>query len=230
MCFSANASFGAGAVLLTAGVLALRKVNHSSQIIFAAIPILFSVQQFAEGFVWLSLANKNFEGVEKFATTFFLIFAQVVWPSMAPLSIFFLEKEEKRKKILRIITIMGILVAVYLAYCLKAYDVKAEIISNHIHYSLNFPLAYAWWSGIFYFIPTVLPHFVSGNKRISWLGITITASYLFTKIFYDNYLISIWCFFAAILSVLILSIVTKMNEPLAERPSVALYPKGMPGT
>jgi hypothetical protein len=229
MCFSANASFGASAVLLTAGIFALRKVNHPSRIIFAAIPLLFSVQQFAEGFVWLSLTNKNFEGVEKSASTFFLIFAQVVWPAMVPLSIYTLEKDVRRKKVLGILSIMGTLVAVYLGYCLKAYEANAVIVANHIHYSLNFPLAYSWWSGIFYFIPTVLPHFISGNKRIAWLGITITASYFFTKIFYDNYLISIWCFFAAVLSVQVLFILTKMNEPLAEGPPIALYPKGLPG-
>jgi hypothetical protein len=47
MCFSANASFGMGAVLMVAGIASVKKVNNLSQVIFAAIPLLFAVQQFS---------------------------------------------------------------------------------------------------------------------------------------------------------------------------------------
>ncbi|MGE5108476.1 MAG: DUF6629 family protein [Sphingobacteriales bacterium] len=212
MCFSANASFGAGAVLLVVGALTLKKVHSPSQIAFASIPLLFSVQQFAEGLLWLSLTNKNYEGWEPFSTHFFLFFAQVLWPLWVPVSILLLERNTERKKILFILTGIGILLSSYFAWCLLNYPVKAEVIFYHIYYTLDFPHALVWVSGILYLILTVFPPFMSSHKKVWLLGIMIAASYLFTKIAYSNYLISVWCFFAAIISVLVLYIVTKMNK------------------
>jgi hypothetical protein len=215
MCFSASASFGAGTMLFVVGVLALKKTRKPSQVPFGAIPMLFSIQQFAEGFVWLSLTNKSFETLESYATNIFLVFAQVLWPILVPLSIFFLEKNTMRKKILGTLAIMGTLMAIFLIYCLFNYYAKAEIGYLHIHYQLNYPMALSWISGLIYFMPTVVPNFISSIKRISLLGFSIALSYIFTLIFYRDYLISVWCFFTAIQSGIVLYIVTKMNPPFS---------------
>lgn len=55
MCFSMEASFGASALLLGTGVAAAIKATSSPQRMLALIPLLFSVQQFAEGWLWLGL-------------------------------------------------------------------------------------------------------------------------------------------------------------------------------
>lgn len=49
MCFSASVSFSAGAVLSVIGVATLRQVKRPAEILFAATPILFALQQIAEG-------------------------------------------------------------------------------------------------------------------------------------------------------------------------------------
>ena len=54
MCFSAPASFIAGAVLATVGVVTLRMATRPAQIAFAAIPLLFGIQQLFEGLILLS--------------------------------------------------------------------------------------------------------------------------------------------------------------------------------
>jgi hypothetical protein len=57
MCFSATASFTAGAVLLGVGALTLRSALTSRQrhvLPFAAIPLLFAIQQLIEGVIWLT--------------------------------------------------------------------------------------------------------------------------------------------------------------------------------
>ena len=62
MCFSATASFTAGAVLLGVGTLTLRSAlasRHSHRrrdLPFAAIPLLFAIQQLIEGVVWLTVS------------------------------------------------------------------------------------------------------------------------------------------------------------------------------
>jgi hypothetical protein len=55
MCFSATANFVGSGVLGTIGVATLTKVKHRRELLFAALPALFAVHQFVEGFVWLGL-------------------------------------------------------------------------------------------------------------------------------------------------------------------------------
>lgn len=57
MCFSANASFGAGTILVTIGVVTVVMAKRRQDKIFAIIPILFGFQQFIEGFGWITLLN-----------------------------------------------------------------------------------------------------------------------------------------------------------------------------
>ena len=55
MCFSATANFVGSGVLGTIGVVTLKKVKHRRELLFAALPALFALHQFMEGFVWLGL-------------------------------------------------------------------------------------------------------------------------------------------------------------------------------
>jgi hypothetical protein len=52
MCFSARASFSAGAVLLGLGALTLKSVKRPRELTFAAIPLLFAIQQLSEGVIF----------------------------------------------------------------------------------------------------------------------------------------------------------------------------------
>jgi hypothetical protein len=51
MCFSATASFSASIVIGTLGVVTFKKSKNSNLKFLGAIPFLFAVQQFTEGFV-----------------------------------------------------------------------------------------------------------------------------------------------------------------------------------
>ena len=54
MCFSATASFVAGTGLAVLGVATLRAARRRPEIPFAAIPLIFGLQQMVEGALWLS--------------------------------------------------------------------------------------------------------------------------------------------------------------------------------
>ena len=49
MCFSAPASFTAAAVLLGLGTVTMRRARSRRELPYAAIPLLFGVQQLLEG-------------------------------------------------------------------------------------------------------------------------------------------------------------------------------------
>jgi hypothetical protein len=204
MCFSAGASFGASAVLGTLSVATLKNVKGSAQVPFAMIPLMFAVQQAAEGMLWIGLSGTEHESWRHFPIYIFLIFAQLIWPIWVPLSIWRLERDQARRKILAGLLAMGIIISAYLLYCMFVYDIKAEIHEGHIRYILNFPLAFAAISSVFYFMPTVLPLFISSFKGMWQLGLAVLSSFIVTKIYFDEHLISVWCFFAAIISMLIL--------------------------
>src|SRR5262249_14012472 len=58
MCFSAGATFAAGPPLLPAGLYCTRVAarGRPAYLPLALVPVVFSLQQFAEGFVWVGLA------------------------------------------------------------------------------------------------------------------------------------------------------------------------------
>ena len=215
MCFSAGASFGASVVLGTIGVVSLKKVEDPRQRAFAAIPVMFAVQQLSEGALWVALADPAHTSWQDFPLYVFLVFAQIIWPVWIPFSVLIMEKDPVRKRILTGLLSMGLLISIYLLYCLFAYPVFADIQAGHIRYTLNFPLAVAWISSVLYFIPTVISLFVSGVRRIPLLGAAILLSFMATKIFFEDHLISVWCFFAAVLSVVVLGIISSYNRSIA---------------
>ncbi|UPT69881.1 MAG: hypothetical protein M0D53_12150 [Flavobacterium sp. JAD_PAG50586_2] len=203
MCFSAIASFGAGTVLTVVGYASIRKVNSPNQYPFAYIPIFFAIQQFAEGALWLIIPGANHPELEEIYTTIFLVTAQVIWPVWVPLSILLLEKNKMLRTILSFLTAVGIIVSMVFAWCIIVYGSVARIDGHHICYEETYPIIFSEIGGYFYVMVTVLPTFFSRFKKIWILGLTICISYLITKIYYDNYLISVWCFFAAIISIII---------------------------
>lgn len=203
MCFSAGASFTAGVVLSTVGVANQRKVKKQSQMLFALIPLLFGLQQFAEGVLWVTLKIGVYSWLQNASTYIFLVPALVIWSLVIPLSMWFMEERKKRKNILTGLIVMGGMVSIFYAFCLTSYNVIPRINNFHIQYIHEFPQTPVDIVYLFYIISTVAPLFVSSVKRMWLFGILILLSYLVTAIFFTGYLTSVWCFFAALISVAI---------------------------
>jgi len=212
MCFSAGASFGAGIILAAAGVATLKKAKKPAHLLLASIPLIFCVQQVTEGFLWLALSRQDLNFLQPFTTYAFLFFAQVVWPLCVPLAILLVEKNEKRKWILKILTGIGAIISMYLAFCLWSYPVEAKISGYHIYYEQNYPAALSGYGGMFYIIATIAPSFFSTIKRMWILGSAILLSYIITAVFYTGYIVSVWCFFAAVISLTVYTVMTEINK------------------
>ncbi len=214
MCFSETVSFGAAVALTTIGVFTLKKVEKPNQILFASIPLLFALQQFTEGFVWMSLMHPKYAAMEHSATILFLFFAQVLWPLFVPLSMFIMEKNKARKTILMSFAILGIVVALYRFYWLLDINIQAKIIENHITYKFDTRSDFTKYYSVVYFLTTVVSTFISTVKKMKILGIAILLSVIISRIFFYHYFISVWCFMAAIISVFVYIIVKEMQKTL----------------
>lgn len=216
MCFSATASFSAGILLTAIGAASLRKVQHRSQFLFAAIPLVFAIQQFSEGILWLSMTHPELRYLKKGTTLFFLVVAQIIWPFYVPLAVLLLEKQRTRKNLQRLLAGIGLLVSVYLAYCLYSYDVRSEIDCCHIAYIQAYPEKFRIWGGLLYLVATIAPPFFSHIRRMWLLGATVLISYVASTLFYENYLVSVWCFFASVISLSVWIIMREIKTAARE--------------
>mgnify|MGYP001806190103 CR=1 FL=1 len=212
MCFSVNVSFIAGVTLSVVGVVTIKKVQMPSQLMFASIPFIFGIQQLSEGVLWLTIPNSAYHGVQQVATYTFLLFARVVWPVWVPLGVFLLEKEGKRKKLEKIMVLLGICVAVYFLFNLLLEPTQAIISEHHIFYQHDYPVSLKYYSNILYGLVTVLPLFISRYKRMWWLGIVVGISYITAAYFFKHYAFSVWCFFAALISMLVYYIMDEVTR------------------
>jgi hypothetical protein len=206
MCFSAGASFTASAILTTVGVVSIKTVPQRSQLPFASIPLLFAAQQATEGVLWVSLTHPEYSSWHNPATHIFLVFAQVLWPAWVPYSVMSMEKEPGKRKILKYLTIIGVTISCYLAFCIAFFDLHSTAANNHISYIVDFPHELNLITGLVYFVPTVLPLLFSSVRGTRILGLANFAAFVFVTAFFHEHIASIWCFFAAILSAIILAI------------------------
>lgn len=207
MCFSAGASFASGIVISTIGILTVKQINKPSQRIFAIIPMLFGLQQLAEGCLWLTLSGTDFVIVRKISTYVFLLTAQVIWSWVIPLSVLLMEEEPRRRKILRVMVSVGVVLSIYYAFYLFFHQVTSQILDCHILYTMESPESLALPTFILYLAVTVAPFFVSSIRRMFLLGIVMALSCLLAEVFYVQYLTSVWCFFAAVISIFIYLII-----------------------
>jgi hypothetical protein len=217
MCFSATASFTAGAVLTVIGIASIRKSKNSSQTAFATIPILFAIQQISEGFVWLSLTNPDYAFMEEFSSYIFIFFAQVVWPFWVPYSICKMENKESRKRICKVFVGIGAIGSISLGYYLFSTPLQAEVMGAHIAYVRENPEGLWMITGILmYVVATIGPPMLSSVKNMWVIGGALLISFIVAKIFYTEHTISVWCFFAAIISILVWWVVKKEKKTQAK--------------
>lgn len=212
MCFSPVASFSAGVVLCAAGVVSLVRSRTPAQRVLSGIPLIFAVQQFAEGVLWLALSDLAWAHLQLAAMYAFLVFAQMVWPVYLPFAILLFETQPARRKAIRILCISGLLFAAYIGFCLYYYPVGVAADQHHIRYDLGFALAHKWYYGLLYFIPTILAPLISGVKKLHWLGYLFLGSYIVTRLLFHYYVVSVWCFFGAVISLLVLYIVVSLTR------------------
>lgn len=200
MCFSATASFVAGGSLSAIGVATLARAERRSELPFAAIPLLFGVQQLVEGVVWLTFRHEA-PLLKQTMTYVYSGFSHVLWPIYVPLALYFLETAPWRRKTMLGFLAAGSAVGLYLLYFLIARPVVAEVAGRHIVYdSPHFYLAAVI---VLYVAATCVSEFFSSHGFVKLFGGLALLSFIATYFYAVWALVSVWCFFAAVLSVLI---------------------------
>jgi hypothetical protein len=208
MCFSASASFIAGSALGSAGAYTLKKAKTSARRPIAAIPLLFGIQQLIEGVVWISLADPRIHAASTMA---FLLMAHVLWPTYLPYAVWRDETGPRRKKALMAFVLFGAAVSLYLLYYLLRGEVTAALLGGGVAYTVPLPNLAVIPAA--YVLVTCGSCFLSSHKFIRVFGLALVASLAIAWWYYNHAFASVWCFFAAILSLVIL--VHVRQKPLA---------------
>ncbi len=211
MCFSATGSFGVATVIAGIGAVAINQAKPPSHRMLALVPLLFAAQQVAEGVVWMTIGHATAATLQEVAVDLFLGFALVAWPIWVPISLFVAERNPRRRKALAVLSWMGAAVGVYATALLLRGRPTAHVAGHSIAYSYveRGPALVLALYLPGYVLPTVVPFFISTISRAKLMGTVLAVSLLATFLIQRQALTSVWCFFAAILSVLIVLSISK---------------------
>ncbi len=215
MCFSATASFTAGAFLLGLSIVTMRYVRQPRELPFAAIPLLFAVQQLSEGVVWLSFKYDALQ-LNAIMTQFYSFFSHVLWPVYVPVAVYLLEPPGMRRRSLQMLALAGLAVGAYLLYSMIVYPIVSRPIGDHVVYLAPhfFPLV----AMSLYLISVTASLLLSSHKVVKVFGALALLSFMAAYYFYAKWFISVWCFFAALMSaVVFLHFVGRDTTPCALR-------------
>ena len=201
MCFSATASFSAGAVLLGLGALTLKSARRPRELMFAAIPLLFAVQQLTEGVIWLTF-RYDAPQISSVMTQVYAFFSHVLWPAWIPLAVLLMEAPGKRHRVLLTFVAAGAAVSAYLLYVLVTFPAVSRPTGQHIEYLS--PHFFAAEVMTLYLLATTVSPLLSTHAAVKLFGALALLSFGAAYYFYATWFISVWCFFAAVLSSIIL--------------------------
>lgn len=203
MCFSATANFVGSSILGAVGAVTLTKVKHSRELLFAALPLLFAIHQFIEGFVWLGLDGILSPAAAHNMGAAFILYAQGLLPFLLPLSVLLFEPDRKSRKRMLPFLVLGGATTLYILWALTAYPFQVYVERNSIVYinqatnngAVAVLYVMATCGSLFFSKVRAMVIFGAANLTIL-LVVMEVKRYAFT---------SLWCAYAAIASVIILA-------------------------
>jgi hypothetical protein len=212
MCFSATASFTVAAVLFPAGAYCIKTARRIDKkwIPLAICPMAFSIQQTIEGVVWLGV-NSGDQEVIAVASRGFMFFSHFFWLAWIPFCVYWLEGVLWRRRLLLMITGIGTIsgASAFLPSFFIADWLSVELVQNSLEYHVALIYDDIFNRTVlrgFYGLIIVSALFLSSDWRMLIFGGLIVASLITTYLFFAHSAISVWCFFAAIVSLYIVVI------------------------
>jgi hypothetical protein len=203
MCFSATANFVGSGVLASVGVVTLTRVKHRRELLFAALPLLFAIHQFIEGFVWLGLDGILSPQVAHNMGAAFMLYAQGLLPFLLPLSVFLFEPTAKSRQRMLPFLVLGAATTLYILWALTAFPTQIYVKANSIVYinqatnNEAVAVVYVIATCGSLFFSKIRPMIIFGAANLAILLVVMEVKrYAFT---------SLWCAYAAVASVIILA-------------------------
>ena len=219
MCFSATADFTGSVVLGAIGVATLIQVKERRELLLAAVPCLFAIHEFIEGFVWLGLNGTLSLQVAHNAGAAYVLFAQGLLPFLLPFSVFLIEPTKRQRQRMLGFVILGGVLALYLLWGLIAYPLEISAQSNSILY-FNV-ITTTTLVAVLYVVATCGSLFFSGFPALIALGWYNLVGLLVVMMVKRYAFTSVWCAYAAAVSVVIFFFFRRAHKRRLERFALA---------
>lgn len=207
MCFSAGASFITAGSLSVLGVYAINKVKTGPRLYMAIVPLLFGAQQAIEGLLWLTYTNRLDAHYQPILAFGFLAFAFSLWSWYIPYSLLQLEIDPQRAYLLRILLGVGISIAMGLGFLLLQQGAQPSVHTHHISYDIKLPLFSEELYLLWYCLAVIVPFFVSSLSWAPLFGGLVLLACMASAYLWHHAFGSMWCFWSALLSMLIAHII-----------------------
>jgi hypothetical protein len=197
VCFSLLASVSAGTVLTVAGVATWKMAGRRAERPLALIPLLFGLQQLTEGAVWWSLGRHDV-AVTAASSFVYMLFSHVLWPFFVPFAVLSMEVVAWRRRVVSACLVLGTAVGLHLLSTM----VRAPSIARVAGSSLQYDRPSLSIIGL-YLLATCGGALVSSHRILRIMGIAALGLASVTLWLYLAVFVSVWCFFSAILTLLI---------------------------
>ena len=218
MCFSATASFTSALILIPVGVYCLNKSRKikKSYWVFAVMPLLFGIQQALEGLVWLEIEPYG-SGNVRAAALGFMFFSHLFWIFWVPFSCYMVETDGFRKKLFYLLMFLGAIhgLLIYVPLLVNDDWLSVGLVGNSIDYTalmLHDNYVPVNIMRLMYGVFVLLPLLICSDYKIKLFGISILVSAVISGLYFSYTFISIWCYFAAILSLYLCHIIIERSR------------------
>jgi hypothetical protein len=228
MCISATVSYSAAVVLLGTGVYAVQQARQlpAAYLMWALVPVLFGVQQAFDGGVWQLLVAGNASAAQPCALGYHF-FSDFLWPWWLPLSSYLIEPGQSspagqsanlRKRVFLGLAMFGAFsgVLAYTAMLLHPEWLRVTMNEHSISYDfsapyrINIPVPLTIITVITYGIVILVPLLFSSHRLVRIFGVLIALSMLLSSLAYNQAFVSVWCFFAAALSLYLVFMIQRL--------------------
>lgn len=199
MCFSPQADLIGGLVVGGIGIDVLRhRDGRKSHIALCVLPLVLGFHQFVEAFVWLSLQGHINASAGRIAMWVYTLIAFVLLPMFVPLTIFLLEAEAPRRRVMAPFVALGVIVAGVLLAAMIHGPLSVQLRPYHLAYSLG--LRHSWLVVSLYVVAVCGAWLLSSYRPIALYGIAnLFAVIVIAKLTVDGFA-SVWCGYAALTS------------------------------
>ena len=219
MCFSASVSYSAAAVLVGTGVYAVQQARRLQPLylMWALVPVFFGLQQAFEGRVWQELDAGDASAAVPFALGFHF-FSHFLWLWWFPLCSYLVEPGQAsktgqnsrtgkiRKRVIGGCAIFGAFTGalVYSVMLFHPEWMSVAVREHSITYDFSVPFRSSIHLPItpaaLYALTILVALLFSSHRLIRIFGGLVALSMVLASVAYGYAYVSVWCFFAAVLS------------------------------
>jgi hypothetical protein len=194
MCWSATADLVAGTAIASVGAVCVARTRRVGDLPLAALPLVLGAHQLVEAQIW------HTGGGTGAATVAWAVIALPVLAVWVPVGVWCAVPRRTGRRVTAVVAV-GVVTAAFLAHALATRPVRAEIRGHTMAYVIGLPHAELLVAG--YLIATVGALLLSGDRRLTGLGILTGAGVPMCWLLWRLEFVSTWCALAAVCSVVL---------------------------